>query len=617
MLQMNTLDKLVVPLLVIALFAVTVSGCGGGSSRAPQAVAPAQHRAPSDVVYPADTYLLGDMDGDGQPSVSDAIKILRIVVGLDDPDPRADVNQDGSTDIGDAIKVLRCVVGLDTWPIATGVDPDGGTVTAAGGDVSLEFPAGAVSEDFVPAVAATTSYPDDPDIVPETVYEFGPPGTQFAEPVQVTVAYDAANIPAGLEEDDLRLCKVVDSAWEAVAGSSVDTTAKTVTGQVDSFSIYGAGAKAAAAGYVFVTAWGLRDSLAGQFAEPHDVAVDSVGNVYVADISNDRIQKFTSDGAFLGWWGRGGHWEGAPLQSPWVDETTGWHGPDSGQIAHWGDGDGQFNLPSGVAVDSVGKVYVADLYNDRIQKFTSDGTFLGWWGRGVYPSFYLNEGTTGWHGPGSDQVGYGGSGDGQFIEPWGVAVDGAGNVYVADTTNDRIQKFTSHGAFLTKWGLYGSDDRQFDRPFDVAVDAAGNVYVADCDNYRIQKFTSEGTFLTKWGPQGSGDGQFEYPVGVAADADGNVYVADTGNCRIQKLTSEGTFIGWWGQGESVGTHERRTGWFGPNSGYIPLHDIPASGDGQFEWAVGVAVDADGNMYVADRATITGNPRIQKFRPVAP
>jgi hypothetical protein len=175
------------------------------------------------------------------------------------------------------------------------------------------------------------------------------------------------------------------------------------------------------------------------------------------------------------------------------------------------------------------------------------------------------------------------SGNGQFNQPSGVAVDSAGEFYVADTGNQRIQKFDSNGAFLLKWGTGGSGNGQFSTPWDVAVDSAGNVYVADTSNHRIQKFDGSGTFLLKWGTNGSGDGQFSFPRGVALDSTGNVYEVETNNHRIQKFDGNGTFLLKWGTN--------------------------GSGDGQFSFPFGVAVDSAGNVYVAD----TGNHRIQKFR----
>src|SRR5437762_96888 len=118
--------------------------------------------------------------------------------------------------------------------------------------------------------------------------------------------------------------------------------------------------------------------------------------------------------------------------------------------------------------------------------------------------------------------GYGGNG--QFVGPNGVATDAAGNVYVVDCSNHRIQKFTSAGTYLTKGGTSGSGNGQFNRPYGVATDVAGNVYVVDSRNNRIQKFTSAGTYLTQWGTTGSGNGQFSLPYNAATDAAGNVYV---------------------------------------------------------------------------------------------
>jgi sugar lactone lactonase YvrE len=154
------------------------------------------------------------------------------------------------------------------------------------------------------------------------------------------------------------------------------------------------------------------------------------------------------------------------------------------QWGTYGNMDGQFNGPHGVAVDASGNVYVVDYGNSRIQKFMSNGTYLTQWG------------TT----PGT--------GNGQFVNPTGVAVEGRGsvyvngNVYVADRGNHRIQVFTNSGAYLTQWGTFGTGNGQFAGPGGVAVDASGNVYVADTYNHRIQVFTRGGVYLTQWGTSG-------------------------------------------------------------------------------------------------------------------
>ena len=227
-------------------------------------------------------------------------------------------------------------------------------------------------------------------------------------------------------------------------------------------------------------------------------------------------------------------------------------------VSKWGTqgtGDGEFSWLDSVAVASDGSVYVADTGNSRIQKFTSEGVYVSQWG---------TEGTR----------------DGQFKHPRGVAVAADGSVYVADTGNHRIQKFTSEGVFITKWaeGTAG----QGNGPHRVAVAADGSVYVADEGNNRIQKFTSEGVFVSKWGTEGAGDGQFDWPTDVAVAADGSVYVADERNHRIQKFTSEGVFITKWGT---------------EGAGEIGLtRDLF---DGVFHYPRGVAVAADGSVYVAD------------------
>jgi streptogramin lyase len=229
----------------------------------------------------------------------------------------------------------------------------------------------------------------------------------------------------------------------------------------------------------------------------------------------------------------------------------------------------------------------------------------------------------------STQWGSLGNGDGQFQAPRGVAVDADSNVYVADSDNHRIQKFTPDGTFITKWGSLGKGDGQFNRLQRVAVDADNNVYVADSFNHRIQKFTPDGTFITKWGSLGQDDGQFNFPRSVAVEADNNVYVADTENHRIQKFTPDGTFITKWGglgqgdgqfnfpQGVAVDAEgdvcvadsdNHRIQKFTPDGTFITKWGIFGRFDGQFNRPLGMAVEADNNVYIAD----TQNHRIQRF-----
>ena len=168
---------------------------------------------------------------------------------------------------------------------------------------------------------------------------------------------------------------------------------------------------------------------------PSGIAVQSSsGNVYVVDTANNRIESFSSNGTFLAQFGR------------------------------YGDADGRFRSPQGIAVDDQGNVYVADTGNNRIQVFSSNGTFITKWGD------------------------YGGR-NGSMRSPEGIVLNQKGNVYVADTENSRIQVFSSNGTFLTKWGGYGRNETQMRFPQGIAVDQQENIYVADTANNRISAFS--------------------------------------------------------------------------------------------------------------------------------
>ncbi len=363
-------------------------------------------------------------------------------------------------------------------------------------------------------------------------------------------------------------------------------------------AIFGSG------GFEFVDKWGTYGSSAGEFYNPYGAAVDAAGNVYISDQSNSRIQKFDNSGNFLLAWGwdvvAGNAETGFEICTP----------SDTCQSGAYGAGNGQLSYASGLTVDGNGNVYVADASNNRIQKFDSSGNFLLAWGWDVVSSGPNDNGTGFEVCTTADtcQAGADGSGDGQFSSPNGVATDGAGDVFVVDTYNHRVQKFDSAGAYLSQWGVFGSGAGEFGYPEGVATDGAGNVYVADTYNNRIQKFDGSGGYLTQWGVNGSGSGEFSYPQDVAADGTGHVYVADTSNNRIQKFDGGGNFLLAWGWDVVSGNAE--TGFENCTPADTCKAGASGSGDGQFNAPNGVAADTFGNVYVADST----NQRIQKFGP---
>ena len=305
----------------------------------------------------------------------------------------------------------------------------------------------------------------------------------------------------------------------------------------------------------------------GNFLLPYGVAVDGAGNTYVAGTFYNVICKISPSGV-------------VSILAGAINQTGSTDGTGSAA---------RFDHPEGVAVDGAGNVYVADTYNDEIRKISPSGVVTTLAGYAL-------------HGGSSDGTGSAA----RFSDPAGVAVDGEGNVYVADTNNDEIRKVSSSGVVTTlagSPGQTGSSDgtgsaARFYFPESVTVDGASNLYVADTNNDEIRKVGSSGVVTTlagSPGQTGSSDGTggaatFYSPRGVAVDGMGNVYVADTNNDEIRKVSSSGVVTTLAGSAGQVGSSDG------------------IGSTARFSLPYGVAVDGAGNVYVAD----TNNLGIRKI-----
>jgi len=253
----------------------------------------------------------------------------------------------------------------------------------------------------------------------------------------------------------------------------------------------------------FVKKWGSEGTGDGEFQRIHDLDFDPLEKrLYVSDRDGNRIQVFDKNGTFLFKWGSKG------------------------------TANGQFTIPYSVDVDSQDNVWVTDRGNHRIQKFDKDGNFLFKFGNpDTHPS----------------------SATGKFDNPRQAAVDkDVKFIYVADSKNNRIQKFYSNGTFVKKWGKFGSHIGEFHNPEGIAIDSKFFVYVTDKLNNRVQKFSPDGTFIRQWGKSGSGIGEFQGPKGIAIESGDFILVADWFNHRIQKFTNSGDFIREWGGVDTSG-----------------------------------------------------------------
>ncbi|HBG73908.1 MAG: hypothetical protein A2X25_03285 [Chloroflexi bacterium GWB2_49_20] len=277
-------------------------------------------------------------------------------------------------------------------------------------------------------------------------------------------------------------------------------------------------------------------------------------------------------------------------------------------IGRPGSEQGQFQSPRSIAMATDGSLYVADSRNNRIQHLAETGAVINSWGR--YADVAQGDA------PGST-----------FNEPWGIAVAPNGNVYVVDTWNYRIQKFSADGEFLSMWGTngFGESPFAFYGPRGVAVDADGKVFVVDTGNKRIVVFDANDNYITQFGVPGMGSGQLDEPVGIALDDHGLVYITDTWNQRIQVFSPDSSGLiyatvnswevsAWYGQSLEnkpfIAVDKYQNVFISDPEGCrviefsstgVPLKTWGDCGfsESQFSMPVGLAMDNLGGLWVSD------------------
>jgi RHS repeat-associated protein len=271
-----------------------------------------------------------------------------------------------------------------------------------------------------------------------------------------------------------------------------------------------------------------------------------------------------------------------------------------------GGANGEFERPSGLAIDAHGNVWVVDSYNNRIQEFSSSGTWLATYGK------------------------YG-IGNGEYAEPVAIAINqSTGNVYITDQNNDRVQELNEKGEFVRAFGSYGTGNGQFNEPNGITIDSKGNVWVTDYANDRVQEFNEKGEYLSKFGSSGSGGGEFLGPSGLVL-ANGYIYVNDLNNSRFEVFSEKGEYLGQGGgAGVGAGGFAYPAGMTANSSGDIYIADLGngriqelaqygefltlfgaiGSGAGQLSEPEDIAINSSKEIYITD----SGNNRIEKWVP---
>jgi len=310
-----------------------------------------------------------------------------------------------------------------------------------------------------------------------------PPNTCVSYYALGNMVYDG--YPPTIADEKFYLTGSIDSLQNWPAGVTTDKA-----GNIYYIDTYISSISRYTKDFTFLNRWGSKGTANGQFIQPSGMAFDSKGYLYVVDFDkggHNTVTKFDTNGKFV--------------------LAFGQHGT----------GKGQFGRPFHIAIDGSDNIFVSDVGNNKILRFDSNGTFITEWG-----SY--------------------GSGDGQFSTPWGIGVDSNGIVYVVDSGHHQIQEFTKDGVFLRKWGskaeiaslppgLYGG---QFFYPTDIEFDSAGNIYILDSGNARVQKLTKDHALITQWLSYGIGPDKTRSPSDLAIDPSGSVFVYSSNNQEVDR-----------------------------------------------------------------------------------
>ena len=405
-----------------------------------------------------------------------------------------------------------------------------------------------------------------------------------------------------------------------------------------------------------IAQWGAGKE-AGLFYYPMSVTIAGNGNIYVADSGNHRIQQFSKTGEWINAWGHMGQESG---QFFWPSGIASYADQlyvadeynhriqvftqDGQWVRSWGEkGESadQFNQPCDIAIDSEGRVFIADRNHYRVQEYTLKGDYISTLKGHVDSSLfmpvsimidqndviYVSDTQTSRiiHWTNNDSYGrtWRQYSDHEMIAPSGMMYSND-SIYIADTGHNRVQRlsidgdiisewqmigenpqalrfplgmamnsqgewyasnyganqvnhYSKDGQFIDSWGIIGKQPGEFNGPTDIAINSQDQIYILDKNNHRVQKFTRNKDYITQWGNQGTDNSDFNYPLALAIGPSDDVYVADTENHRVQRFSSEGVFKLSFG---------------------ADLLRNPS----------GLAVDRKGNVYVSD----FGHERIVKF-----